>query len=318
MTTSDNWEIRRYSPGDRDLWDAFAESSRNSTFLFQRGYMDYHADRFADHSLMAYKNGKLRAMLPANLTPDGTLHSHQGLTYGGWLLPSSHFDAGDMLALWEEWLQLCRASGIKAIDYKPLPWIYATQPSQEDIYALFRHGATLSSSLISTAINLLHNPGLNTMRRRQLKKVSSESFRIVETTDAYRFMKLVSDCLRERHDVAPVHTGEEMQLLKDRFPDKIRMHAVVSDGMLHAGVMVFDTATTAHCQYIASTPEGRNQNLLTALFNHLINEVYAHKNFFDFGNSNEEGGMVLNEGLLRQKASLGGSGVVYNRYLLNL
>ena len=46
-------EIKRYSDRCKDEWDDFVRDSRNGTFLFMRGYMDYHADRFADFSLMA-------------------------------------------------------------------------------------------------------------------------------------------------------------------------------------------------------------------------------------------------------------------------
>ncbi len=47
------WEIKRYSDDCKEEWDGFVRESRNGTFLFMRGYMDYHADRFADFSLMA-------------------------------------------------------------------------------------------------------------------------------------------------------------------------------------------------------------------------------------------------------------------------
>lgn len=43
-------QIRKYTPADKAQWDKFVETSRNGTFLFRRDFMDYHADRFADHS----------------------------------------------------------------------------------------------------------------------------------------------------------------------------------------------------------------------------------------------------------------------------
>ena len=55
---------------------------KNSTFLFQRDFMDYHSDRFMDHSLLVFKDEKLIAVLPGNQV-DNTVYSHQGLTYGG-------------------------------------------------------------------------------------------------------------------------------------------------------------------------------------------------------------------------------------------
>ena len=45
--------------------------------------MDYHAERFLDHSLMLYEEGRLAAVLPANMDAEGVLASHDGLTYGG-------------------------------------------------------------------------------------------------------------------------------------------------------------------------------------------------------------------------------------------
>ena len=59
-------DIVRYTPDRAEEWDAFVRQSKNATFLFYRGYMDYHADRFADYSLMFYDKGRLCALLPAN------------------------------------------------------------------------------------------------------------------------------------------------------------------------------------------------------------------------------------------------------------
>ena len=50
------FEIRRYHTADQPLWDDYVSRARNATFLFYRAYMDYHADRFLDHSLMVYRS----------------------------------------------------------------------------------------------------------------------------------------------------------------------------------------------------------------------------------------------------------------------
>ena len=79
-------EILRYEGSMASQWDEMVRSSRNGTFLHQRGYMDYHSDRFTDCSLIAMHNGKPCALLPACIEGD-TLFSHRGLTYGSWLVP---------------------------------------------------------------------------------------------------------------------------------------------------------------------------------------------------------------------------------------
>jgi hypothetical protein len=78
-------QVERYTPALQTLWDDFVRSSKNGTFLLERGYMDYHADRFADHSLLVRDDeGTLLAVLPTNA--DGPrLASHGGLTYGGFI-----------------------------------------------------------------------------------------------------------------------------------------------------------------------------------------------------------------------------------------
>lgn len=240
-TAMKEWTIERYTPGHADEWNYFVASARNSTFLFNRAYMDYHADRFKDHSMIARKGGRPVALLPANITPDGVLHSHQGLTYGGWVLGQRHSDCVSVLEFWEEWLDVCRQSGITAIDYKPLPHIYATQPSDEDIYALFRHGATISECNCSSSIRLANQTGLNENRRRLIKKALACPHEIMEINTAggmAEFHAVLTECLAQRHDATPVHSLAELELLKSRFPQNIRAFGAYSDDQLQAGVVL--------------------------------------------------------------------------------
>ena len=79
------YRIEIYTSGQKNNWNTFVDNSKNATFLFYRDYMDYHANRFRDFSLMIYRKDKLFALLPANIEND-ILYSHQGLTYGGLLM----------------------------------------------------------------------------------------------------------------------------------------------------------------------------------------------------------------------------------------
>ena len=81
------YKVELYTPERKKEWNIFIENAKNSTFLFDRNYMDYHADRFQDFSLMIYRKNKLYALLPANKKND-VLYSHQGLTYGGLIMLS--------------------------------------------------------------------------------------------------------------------------------------------------------------------------------------------------------------------------------------
>lgn len=317
--------IERYHSGMREEWDDFVAGSRNATFLHLRGFMDYHSDRFADHSLIARRGSDIVALLPANVSGD-VLYSHQGLTYGGWLLPPSHFESYDMLELLRQLKEYCRRAGISGLEYKPVPGIYASQPSDEDLYALWRAGAALIRRDLSVTVDLEHNVGYDSQQRRNLRRAQRSGLEVRELTEdveAEAFHRLLSDCLGERHDVTPVHTLAELKLLRSRFPDRIRLYGVAEAGASFvdapaAGVCMFDCGVTAHAQYICSAPSGRREGALALLFDYLIKSCHDRGvRYFDFGICNEDNGLYLNEGLARQKYGLGGRASIYERYYLD-
>lgn len=310
-------EIRPYSPALANDWNRLVAESPNATFLFDRNYMDYHSDRFTDASLTAYDDkGRLLAILPANRT-DTTLHSHQGLTYGGWAL-SPKTDPATLIRIWEKWLQYCRDSGVNEIYYKPLPHFYHSRPSQTDEYLLFRSGASIAEASLSSTIDLRSPKGFSKTKRWELSRGSQYGLRVEETIDTEAFSNLLSDCLKDRHNAIPVHSSAELELLRSRFPDRIRLFCIRIEGTMQAGACIFDTGTVAHVQYICSTPVGRKMHMLPVMFHTLISETYASLRWFDFGTSCENHGLKLNEGLLHQKTAFGACPTIYSRYKIDL
>ena len=133
--------VERYRADDQDMWNRFVAESRNGTFLIDRGFMEYHADRFDDHSLVLREAGEPVALLPANRVGD-ILHSHQGLTYGG-LIIGARSGSSAMLAMMDALVGYLREAGFSRLVYKTIPWIYHRNPAEEDRYALFRRNAVL-------------------------------------------------------------------------------------------------------------------------------------------------------------------------------
>ena len=299
-------------------WDDFVRASRNGTFLHQRGYMDYHSDRFDDCSLVASIDGKLCALLPACIEGD-TLWSHRGLTYGGWIVPLKHFDVTVMMAVMDAAALWMKDNGIKRFVYKAIPHIYHRYPCEEDLYALFRHGASLTETNISTTIDLTCPLPLDRGNKSGANAARKAGIRVGESDDWEGYWQLLSSLLDERYDTRPVHSIEEITLLQGRFPNNIRLYTATLGTELLAGVVLYLSMPVAHCQYIGATPLGKESKALTLLFEHLINE-YQRLGFryFDFGISNEDHGRYLNEGLVRQKSRLGGRGIAYNIFEISL
>lgn len=312
-------EIRRYTPADKPVWDEFVSRSKNATFLHKRGYMDYHADRFADFSLMAYNaHGRLMAVLPANIV-GSTLYSHQGLTYGGWLTTVQHFTATTMLEVWDAMMAFLHEAGIETLVYKAIPYIYHRYPADEDLYAIFRHGGQIVECNMSTTI-IASNPysAIRTSTRRTLRHAEADGVTVKETDDYATFWEILSDNLRDKYQAVPVHTLDEILLLHSRFPDNIRLHIAYIGDEAVAGAVTFVDGNVAHAQYSSANERGSATGALCYLFNHLIREVYADRHFFDFGTSNEQHGQYLNNNLIEMKTGHGGRGVAYQIYKVEI
>lgn len=309
--------IEQYNDSMSGLWDDAVRASRNGTFLHLRGYMDYHRDRFVDSSLVARDDERIVALLPACRDGD-TLYSHRGLTYGGWLVPSRHFDVTTMLEVWNKATDILRGIGIANIVYKAVPHIYHNYPCEEDLYALFRAGAQLVESNISATIDLDEPLSFDRGNKRNVNLAIKNGVVVGESTRWADYWQVLDSLLMEKYDRHPVHTLEEIDLLRSRFPENIKLFtATQGDEILAGVVMYFCGNEVAHSQYIASTERGRELKALTLLFDHLIKEAaQAGFRYFDFGISTEDGGRYLNEGLVRQKCRLGGRGIVYNTYKL--
>jgi hypothetical protein len=308
--------IERYAESMMAEWNAFVAGSKNGTFLFDRGYMDYHADRFEDHSLVVRDDaGIVLALFPANRV-ENTVISHGGLTYGGFVL-GRKMGVELFLKLFGAVAEHLRQAGFCALRYKPVPHIYHWVPAEEDVYALFRYGARLvrvdSSSTISFDEPLRWSKG----RRQGLKLAERAKLIVAESGELSRFMLLLASVLADRHDTRPVHGAEEIQLLASRFPSQIRLFEATAEGESVGGVLVYDCGRTVHAQYMAASDAGRQIGALDAIMAHVL-AVFGDRTFFDFGISTEDEGRRLNCGLARQKEMFGARTTVYATYEMDL
>lgn len=311
------FEIRKYDIADRQEWDSFIGKSKNGTFLFKRGYMEYHNDRFEDCSLLVYDNKKLRAVLPANVKDD-ILQSHGGLTYGG-LISDGCMTTETAMEMFSEINKYLLEQGIEKVVYKPTPWIYHTLPAEEDLYAIIQVcGAKLISREISSTVYLPNRPKFSQLRRRCVNKARRNGIIVRESNDIATFWNILNANLEGRYGVSPVHTEKELSLLTSRFPDSIKLFMAYDGEEALGGTLVFVMNDIVHTQYIAASPKGKTVGALDIVFDELINEEFSNYRFLDFGKSTEQHGIWLNKNLIHQKEGFGGRGVCYDVYEWNV
>lgn len=308
------FEITKYTADRKEEWDGFVKTSKNGTFLLDRNYMDYHSTRFEDHSLMFYRDGRLYAMLPANVK-DGVLYSHQGLTYGG-LVMHEDASAANIVTLFGELNALLKDEGISKVVYKPTPWIYHLLPSEEDLYALFKVcKARISARDISSTIIFDNRIKWHRDRRYGVNKARNNGVSVRRSDDLAAFWHVLDMNLGNKYGVKPVHTVEEMALLKSRFPDNILLYVAEKDGETLGGTVLYVTNQVIHAQYISASPEGKRLRVIDAIYEVILNHDFADfRLYFDFGKSTEDLGTYLNENLIYQKEGFGARGVCYDTY----
>ncbi len=308
------FSVKRYTPDRQAEWDAFVNVAKNATFLFRRDYMDYHRERFADHSLMVFRGENLVALLPANRGADGTLVSHEGLTYGG-LVVSRPATLHEVLACFHACLRHLHERQIPTLRYKRIPGFYNTLPDDEIAYALFLLEARLYRRDCAVVVPQPDRLPFQERRRRQIKKAASFNVRIVQEKNYSAFWKRVLvPRLAARHGIKPVHSIEEITLLASRFPENIRQFSVYCHDEIVAGTTIYETPAVAHAQYIAATDQGQKIGALDYLFGWLLNERYQGKRYFDFGICNEQDGRTLNHGLQDWKEGFGGRCYAHDFY----
>ena len=235
------FEVRQYTKEQVLEWDNFVQRSKQGTFLFNRSYMDYHADRFLDCSLMVYRKGRLYALLPANKV-DTTLYSHQGLTYGG-LLTNTKACAEDICEVFLAINEYLNKQGFKHVVYKSIPWIYHKYPAEEDLYALLNVcKARLTIRDISTTIPLPQHLKFTESRKSGIRKAIHSELTIAESEDMEAFWRILNDNLSNKYNTHPVHSLAELTLLKSRCPKSIRLFMAFNKaGNPLGGTLIFET-----------------------------------------------------------------------------
>ena len=300
-----------------DEWNLFVAASKNGTFLFDRHFMDYHSDRFCDHSLLVYRDQRLYALLPAN-QKDDTLVSHGGLTYGG-LVTDSRCSAKGVLDAFTAINEYLRQQGFRHVVYKAVPWIYHQLPAEEDLYALTSvcH-ARLTIRDISSAIIGDRKMRFSESRKSGIRKAHRQGLTIAESTDFAAFWQILNENLTGKYGVRPVHSVAELELLHSRFPEKIRLYMAFDGETPVGGTLLFLTPQVLHTQYISANAFGKQHGAIDLLFDHLINNTYKDYPYIDFGKSTVSDSADLNEQLIFQKEGFGARAVCYDTYEYDL
>ncbi len=199
-----------------------------------------------------------------------------------------------------------------------MPDFYVSYPSQEDLYSLFLFNFNLFRRDVSTTIDFDNSLPISLIRKRGLKKAKKNNLYVEEISYFKEFWILLTQLLKTRYKVKPVHSLKEIKLLHKRFPKNIKCIVAKKDNKIIAGTIIFIQGNVVHTQYLMNSPIGKNFGGLDIVIFYLIEKYSKTMKYLDFGISNENLGKKLNSGLISQKEGFGGRAFTHDFYCLNL
>ena len=307
--------IQPYHPDLKRVWNDFIDHSINGTFLLHRDFMDYHNDRFKDHSLLIFNKDRLICCIPAHTVQD-SIYSHRGLSYGGLIL--NKISAQNIDLVLELFVGYVKRHAFAKAELQPPPLSYHTI-NTEIAKSLKNYGFKINRVLHNQYVNLEEEINVSPKKSIGYRKGKFKDIIIEKGADFKSFWNLVLiPQLASRHASKPVHHVEEVELLHSRFPEQIVQHNAWRDGELLAGITFFLKGKVVKSQYAASSLKGMKTDAVGFIYMEAMKE-FKRKGFsiMDYGPVNERDG-TINEGLLRFKKQLGCVEEEWKRWVIEL
>ena len=275
--------------------------------------MEYHSDRFEDFSLMVFDQDKLVAVLPANRV-GAKVYSHQGLTYGGLVLPLNS-KLYNVIYIFKAILKFLNENAISVLNIKSIPSIYCDSFSDEIDYLVPICGGKTTLKHAISVINLDTNIKISKSRRECINRGKKLNLVIKEEDYFESFWNdILIPNLKDKYNSKPVHSLDEIIALKAKFPDNIKHFNVYHNDKLVCGTTLFFTKNVVKPQYISGNESNNLLGSIDYLYDFLINEVSKGKEYFDFGPSHENNGLNIVKNINFWKESFGANTLVQDFY----
>lgn len=258
----------------------------------------------------------LQAVFPAN-KKSNTVITHEGLSYGG-LVVSRKLKYDDVKECFKVILNYYNENNIEEIIYKAIPAFYHKKLFNDDIYILRQLEAVNFRTDMGWIIDNRNENKVQSRRKRTIKKAAQLELEIVNDENSLEpfWNEILIPNLKERFNVSPVHSLEEIVHLKSCNTSNIEQFLVKIENEVVAGATIFIYKNGVHAQYLSANMLGKKYGALDYLINYLINEKYNSKTFFSFGIVNEQQGKIINKGLMEWKESFGA--IIYPNYFFTL
>ncbi len=309
---------RRITDEDVRNWTDFVNRSCNGTIFHLPAFLDYHPEgRFRNHHVMINSGNDIVSIIPAALSErdDGIwFRSYPGASYGGPVIPD---DLGLQKTekMIDTLLAYCRGQGFTGVEMTLPPQVYFRRPHNYIDFSLIGRGFQYGKRELTAVIDLSRlgeeiDLGFRSSARRGVRKALKGGVRVEENPDFSLFYPVLETNLKDRHDVSPTHTVDELFRLESLLGEgSVRQFLALSDeNRVLAGMVMF------HCNprvtlafYISHDERFQDLRPVNLVYREVIS--WARQNgyhFLDLGTYTLN--MEVNYGLCRFKESFSARG----------
>jgi hypothetical protein len=307
-------ELVPYREELRDTWERLVRSASNGHFFMERGFLDYHGNRFEDASFLVRRRGHWLGVIPMHRVDRNAWHSHDGIPFAG-LIANPRLNHSDEVSLFAALREQLRRQEVRALKWTPVPWSYRRQPGDGETLALENLGATKGRSK-SACMLRLDQPAHRTKRLiTQSRSALTRELQFVEQVPLEVGWELVADTLARRHDAPPLHRPEDWRYLAQRYPDQIHGCGIQSPGgELLVFQLLFLCRPVVRMQAVGYTPDAVRFHAVEKLCFELATRPWTRYQWLDFGTSNDPATGELVESLHEFKERFGGRTVLIPSY----
>jgi len=296
----------------KDDWDQYVLNSNNGTIFHLRKFLSYHEDRaFQDSSLIFSENNQIIALFTGAITQN-CLHSHPGASFGGFVYNNIAYKSCQQIV--SLLLEYAKSNNLNKIIIVPTPFIYYQKYNEAMEYCLGINKFKTTEYYISSFVELNQEPIklIHNRKKRYINKLKDE-VEIKESNDLDAFYPILLDN-KSRHNVRPTHSLNELKILMNSFPNKIKLLLSYKNKIVIGGSLMFITNDNS-CILFYNMIDYKYQDLQVASLQIYESLNWAKKNklqFFDIGVSQlyENEKIVPHESLINFKEQFGAQAMI--------
>lgn len=244
------------------------------------------------------------------------MSSHTGLTYGGIIhKPNEYLEVIE--SVFKSLLEFLKKNNFFELRVKLPPFFYHDCYSTSQDFLFFLNKANIIKRDVNFVVEL-NNISLHKSKSKAQNNGTFSTLELKKENSFNDFWNLVLiPVLKSNYNSTPVHSLEEIKLLKEKFPTNIVQYNVYEGKNIVAGMTLFIAGKVVKSQYGVVTNSGKKYKALDFLYLELYKKYKALGYlYFDLGTTTTNDG--YNSGLTRYKEELGGNPVNLDYYSLEI